>query len=319
MAIKRLTALADIFRDTNTGNTILGLAGNDTIYGNGGNDILDGGKGKDTLRGGKGNDTYVVDNVGDKVIESANQGSDLVKSKVTFTLGANVEKLTLTGLGNINGTGNALANTIAGNAGNNVLDGGAGNDTLNGGAGNDTYVLGATNDVVNDLSGIDTISSTVTRSLASYAGIENLTLLGVANIDGTGNADGNVLVGNAGSNTLTGMDGADKLIGGAGLDLLFGGAGADKFVFTSAADSPYNNNDILSWDIIEDFQRAEGDKIDLSAIFHGTAPSLGVNNINIGNGTVNLKVDTNNDGTFDLGFRIVPIGLISFDIADFIF
>ncbi|WP_321959488.1 calcium-binding protein [Burkholderia cenocepacia] len=42
----------------------------------------------------------------------------------------------------INGTGNALDNTIIGNRGSNVLDGGAGNDILVGGLGNDTYLFG---------------------------------------------------------------------------------------------------------------------------------------------------------------------------------
>ncbi|WP_240462055.1 calcium-binding protein [Burkholderia sp. Nafp2/4-1b] len=42
----------------------------------------------------------------------------------------------------IDGTGNALDNTIIGNRGNNVLDGGGGNDILVGGLGNDTYRFG---------------------------------------------------------------------------------------------------------------------------------------------------------------------------------
>ena len=109
---------------------------------NAGNNPLEGGAGADTLAGGKGNDTYIVDNKADKVIEKAGEGLDLVKSSVTFALPDHVERLTLTGTANINGTGNALGNLITGNAGNNVLDGGKGNDILKGGAGNDRLIGG---------------------------------------------------------------------------------------------------------------------------------------------------------------------------------
>ncbi|MBI4937527.1 MAG: hemolysin-type calcium-binding protein, partial [Nitrosomonadales bacterium] len=104
---------------------------------------LDGGAGADTMTGSYGSDIYVVDNTGDVVVEvSANTGStDTVLASVSYSMGANVENLTLTGTANLDGTGNALNNTIYGNNGNNVLGGGTGNDTLYGGRGNDTYVL----------------------------------------------------------------------------------------------------------------------------------------------------------------------------------
>ena len=78
--------------------------------------MLNGGAGSDTLAGGKGDDIYVVDLPGDRAQEAANEGYDRVRSSVSFALGANIEELTLTGTAAINGTGNALANTITGNA-----------------------------------------------------------------------------------------------------------------------------------------------------------------------------------------------------------
>ena len=98
-----------------------------------GDDFLNGLAGSDVLIGGSGNDTFVVDQLGDQVIELAGGGTDTVQSSVTLTLAANVENLTLTGVDAINGTGNELANVLTGNAGANTLTGGAGNDTLDGG------------------------------------------------------------------------------------------------------------------------------------------------------------------------------------------
>ena len=74
---------------------LIGTSGTDALVGRDGADVLNGGAGADTMQGGAGNDTYIVDNVGDVVTEALNNGIDTVRSSVSFTLGANVENLTL--------------------------------------------------------------------------------------------------------------------------------------------------------------------------------------------------------------------------------
>jgi Ca2+-binding RTX toxin-like protein len=195
-----------------------GNAAANTLTGNGAANVLNGGAGADTLRGGGGDDTYVVDNTGDAVLEDPSAGSDLVQASVTFVLPANVERLTLTGTGAINATGNALLNTLIGNSGANVLDGGLGADSMQGGGGNDTYVVDDAGDTVveNASAGTDTVRSAISYTLG--ANVENLVLLGTANINGTGNSAVNRIDGNAGANILNGGAGADTMVGGAGDD-----------------------------------------------------------------------------------------------------
>jgi Ca2+-binding RTX toxin-like protein len=95
------------------------------------------------LEGGTGDDTYIVYDGTDQVIEKLAEGTDLVRSSFSYTLGDNVENLTLTGASALNGTGNALANVITGNSAANVITGGGGNDTVVGGGGGDTLTGGA--------------------------------------------------------------------------------------------------------------------------------------------------------------------------------
>ena len=204
-----------------TGTAAINGVGNELvnrIYGNTGNNVLDGGAGADYMAGRGGNDTYVVDNIGDQVDEGRNAGTDAVRAWISYTLTSDVEKLSLQGTADLNGTGNGLANTLIGNAGNNILDGRAGADIMTGGAGNDTFIVDNSGDRASEDvgGGIDTVQSSVTHMLK--ANVENLTLTGVAAINAVGNGEDNILTGNGVNNILDGGAGADQMAGGAGND-----------------------------------------------------------------------------------------------------
>ena len=256
---------ADTLDGGKDNDTLLGGSESDDLSGGEGNDSLDGETGADAMAGGLGDDIYVIDNTGDTVTETG-AGTDQIQSSITInTLAASVENLTLTGGGNIHGTGNTLANKIAGNTGDNSLFGGgdndslsggsgddtlqgdAGTDTLAGGADNDTYVVDS-GDIIQEgaASGTDTVQSAGTFSIAPFANVENLTLTGAGAINGTGNAEKNVITGGTGNNslsgggeddTLIGDDGDDTLDGGPGNDSLAGGEGSDVYIVDSTADT----------------------------------------------------------------------------------
>lgn len=227
---------------TNSFCYLYGGSGNDYIRGGNGGGTLDGGSGADTLIGGDGGDTYVVSSTMDVVSETYvpffdNDPNpvDTVVSSVNWTLGTNLENLVLAGTNLVNGSGNSLRNSLLGNGASNILSGNAGNDSLNGGGGSDTLIGGTGSDsyftdggdiIVEAVNaGIDTVQSSVTIALG--LNVENLTLVGIVAINGTGNTLNNILRGNGFTNTLN---------GGVGIDTLFGGAGNDTY-FTSGGDS----------------------------------------------------------------------------------
>lgn len=162
---------------TGSGNdNIFGEGGADYLYGQQGNDLLDGGSGADELNGGPGNDKYIVEDLQDRTIEAAEEGTDVVEIHTStyapggYALEANIENgvlheeaehQSLTGneLGNVlqaNSFGNALygvegddrllggvgVDALYGGEGGDSLYGGGGDDQLEGGLGADLYVYG---------------------------------------------------------------------------------------------------------------------------------------------------------------------------------
>jgi Ca2+-binding RTX toxin-like protein len=199
-------------------DNLVGQAGDDSLYGQDGNDQLHGGLGADYMLGGAGDDRYYVDDPGDNVFEFAGEGTDKVFSSITYTLGSNVDSLALIGTADIDGFGNAAANTLIGNSGSNQLNGGAAADKIYGGDGDDVYYVDNLNDLVSEASatgGYDLVFSFANFKLG--ANVEALTLRGTA-VYGTGNASDNVIRGNAVANQLNGGAGADEMYGGDGND-----------------------------------------------------------------------------------------------------
>ncbi|MBB3018480.1 Ca2+-binding RTX toxin-like protein [Microvirga lupini] len=229
-----------------TGTEITGNVTSGTATDNA--DTLTGSAGIDTMAGLKGDDTYYVNKTDDVVTEKPDEGIDHVFASAKYTLGANVENLTLTGIAAINGYGNELDNVLTGNSagntlegrdgadallggggndtlkggtGNDSLDGGTGADSMVGGTGNDLYIVDNVGDFINEDvgGGYDRIFSSVTYTIADEA--EELTLTGTADIAAYGDAVANILNGNAGNNILDGRGGADTMKGGLGNDTYY--------------------------------------------------------------------------------------------------
>ncbi|MFV0300851.1 MAG: M10 family metallopeptidase C-terminal domain-containing protein, partial [Paracoccus sp. (in: a-proteobacteria)] len=150
-----------------------------------------------------------------------------------------------------------------------------------------------------------------------------LTLIEFEKVNGGRGND--VLAGDAQNNVLRGRGGNDILVGGAGHDRLEGGAGADTFRF-ARVDSHF--------DRVVDFDRAEGDRIDLSRIdadpsrtgdqafsfiggekFHGRAGELRVVE---GDGRARFALDADGDRIADLHVYLLTDEPLNLTEADFI-
>ncbi|NEY91578.1 beta strand repeat-containing protein [Tabrizicola oligotrophica] len=300
-------------------NLLSGLNGDDTLAGGDGQDTLNGGFGVDSMAGGAGNDTYIVDVLGDVLVENLDEGTDTVQTALAYTLADNFENLTLSGNDSVSGTGNAAANVLTGNVGKNnllgldgddTLNGGGGADTLNGGAGADSMTGGAGADlyivdneldvvVEGEAAGIDTIRTIFSTTLD--ANVENLTLQGTADLTGTGNASANTIAGNAGANLLEGLAGNDTLTGAGGADTLDGGEGDDSMA-GGAGDDTYHVD--ASGDLITEASLGGTDLVLTTATFTMGAgleqlTMLGTDNLDAtGNGAANTL--TGNSGANNL-------------------
>lgn len=298
------TKASETLTGTNGEDKISGLGGRDVLVGLGGADLLDGGRGVDRMSGGAGDDTYVVDTLGDRVIEAAGAGTDTVLSTArSVVLRANVENLTFTNGGPHLGYGNRLANVMTGGTGSDRLFGRGGDDTLNGGGGEDYLSGGMGDDALwggngNDLlfgaAGNDTLDgglggdrmfggkgndSYVVDNLADRVfesaggGIDEVRstvdfrLNGATDhltLVGDSSANG---TGNLLDNRLTGNIEANILSGKGGRDTIDGGRGNDRLTGGDGADFFVFStapSTASNSDLITDFSRAEGDRIWLS-------------------------------------------------------
>ncbi|MGK9169198.1 M10 family metallopeptidase C-terminal domain-containing protein [Inquilinus limosus] len=303
---------------------LVGGQGNDTLTGDAGANVLQGGNGDDVMRGGAGADRLDGGNSTDTASYFTSNIGVIVNLAAGTASGGDAQGDVLISIENLSGsqgsdqlTGDAWANTLQGWNGNDTLRGGAGTDVLDGGAGTDTasYVESSAG-----------ISVSLVTGKGAGGEAQGDTLTGIENLSGGLGNDG--LEGNAGNNVLQGWGGNDALVGGAGKDTLTGGTGADRFYFMAVTDSVVGANA----DRITDFNRAEGDRIDLHLMdanttvagdqaftFIGTGLYTGVAGqlrYAIVDGVTTIAGDINGDKVSD--FHIQLTGTISLMVSDIV-
>jgi Ca2+-binding RTX toxin-like protein len=148
--------------------------------------------------------------------------------------------------------GSSHSDILTGNDQRNIIFGSTGDDYIDGGAGNDHLVGGIQDDTADG--GNDTLRG---------GGDTDFLYGGNGNDDLDGGTERDLLFGEAGNDTLKGGDGSDDLNGGANVDQLTGGLGNDHFIWTAISETGVTPD---TWDTITDFNRGQGDLIDLTAI-----------------------------------------------------
>ena len=212
---------------------------------------------------------------------------------------------------------------------------GLGSDNFYGGDGNDLYYGGAIANEVYGGRGSDTLAGGLLKGSTGNGIADDPDLY--TEFEPSGN---DILEGGSGGDALYGADGDDRLYGGEGddsgvivswglfnrgglygglgKDVMWGGGGADWFVFLSPDESGANST---TADIIRDFSREEGDKIDVSQMgvdfdfigkkkFHGDGDA----ELNFKKGK--LSGDSDGDGHRD--FMIKLTGVEKLGDSDFI-
>ncbi|MEQ6249874.1 hypothetical protein ABMC89_13350 [Sulfitobacter sp. HNIBRBA3233] len=167
---------------------------------------------------------------------------------------------------------------------------GLGNDSVSGTSGRDVITGGGGNDTIAGSAGDDRIEG----------GTGNDSLLG-----GSGN---DILDGGLGADSLFGGAGADTLLGLNDADMATGGGDADTFALAFGAQGRA---------IIRDFNAAEGDIIDLSALgplakAGPTAQQLGLASFAIDGGVI--SIDTDGDGETDVEVATTSTSLSAGDL-----
>ena len=232
--------------------------------------------------------------------------------------------------------GTTDTDVLLGLAGSDLLDGAGGDDEWHGGSGDDTYVVEQSGDVVEEHrdAGLDTVRASIDYTLGSV--LEDLVLLGRADLEGTGNGGNNQITGNGGENLLLGEAGEDQLsggrkgdtlVGGRGKDILKGEGGSDDFVFTALQDSgtskstldqilDFRGKDNLVFNDIDAVQGMTGNQAFVLDQGHG----FEAGEIRVRESSAGLQVELNVDGDTEAEMSVLLADFHgSLNSSDFVF